>query len=421
MQFIEGESLRDLLVRSGSLPLEQAVEILRQIAAALDYAHDHGIVHRDIKPENILIDHYQTARVVDFGIARSLEGTRLTGGMIGTPEYMSPEQARGELVDGRADQYSLAIVAYEMLTGTSPFRGEDTQPWAVVNMHISVPPPDPRTRAAIPDHTAAALLQALSKMKEYRFSTCQAFVAALQTPTSSTMRQPTMVAEVPASTLPPTTAKAGKGWVLLVVLAVLLLGTGIGFIIASHKTSKPPPDGNGAGTPVTTPNSTTGTPRGNHPVLLRPAQFTASGQRAAIIGTQGRMYQYSPENVYDNAPKTSWIPPSGAWRDAWIEINFGHMVTISQIKIFPGLDRDIFWGYNHRLKRADLYLDDTLQCSLTFNDKRETQVITLAQPQRASRVRLVLREIYIGSKFARTRDREWDDLPISTLTIWGND
>ncbi len=183
MQFIEGQDLKSYLEEMGRLTVDKAVQILTQIATALDYANENGIVHRDIKPENILIDNYMVARVTDFGIARSLEGTRMTGGMLGTPEYMSPEQAKGEAVDGRSDQYSLAIVAYEMLTGTTPFRSSTTQTWALVNMHITVAPPHPRQLASeLPDHLCSALLRGLAKFPEERFPTNVQFIRGLIDP-----------------------------------------------------------------------------------------------------------------------------------------------------------------------------------------------------------------------------------------------
>ena len=181
MQYVEGQDLKSYLARHEKLSPAEACRILAPIAAALDYAHGRGIVHRDIKPENILIDRYGTPSLTDFGIARSLEGTRMTTGMVGTPEYMSPEQAKGEEIDGRSDQYSLAIVAYEMLTGTTPFRSSTAQPWAVVNKHISEAPIDPRSIVpTLGSHEAQAILQGLSKAAGQRFASCTEFVEAMR-------------------------------------------------------------------------------------------------------------------------------------------------------------------------------------------------------------------------------------------------
>jgi serine/threonine-protein kinase len=143
MPYVEGESLRDRLTRQGSLSLAETTGIIRQIGDALDYAHARGVVHRDIKPENILISASQ-ALLADFGVARAaasdgLQTLTAVGTTLGTPAYMSPEQASGERnVDGRSDLYSLGCVCYEMLSGAPPFRGESAM--AVISQHIARTP-----------------------------------------------------------------------------------------------------------------------------------------------------------------------------------------------------------------------------------------------------------------------------------------
>ncbi|MBE3066114.1 MAG: serine/threonine protein kinase, partial [Chloroflexi bacterium] len=131
MPYVEGESLRERLDRNQQLPIEEAIHHACSIASALDYAHRQGIIHRDIKPENVML-YENEAMVMDFGIAKALsaasgETLTQTGVMIGTPAYVSPEQASGEELDHRTDQYSLACVLYEMLSGERPFRGATTQ------------------------------------------------------------------------------------------------------------------------------------------------------------------------------------------------------------------------------------------------------------------------------------------------------
>jgi len=125
MQYIEGDNLEEVVAKGGKLPILKAIDIVIQIAGALDYAHNKGVVHRDIKPSNILLDKDGKAFLTDFGIAKMAEATRMTetGGVVGTAEYMSPEQAEGRRVDRRSDIYSLGIVLYKMLTGRAPFRG----------------------------------------------------------------------------------------------------------------------------------------------------------------------------------------------------------------------------------------------------------------------------------------------------------
>ena len=126
MAFVEGRDLKALLTESGKLPAEKAVEIIQQVCLALEAAHSEGVVHRDLKPQNIMIDQQGRALVMDFGIARSLElgGMTQTGALIGTPEYMSPEQVRGEHVDARSDIFTLGVIFQEILTGQLPFQAE---------------------------------------------------------------------------------------------------------------------------------------------------------------------------------------------------------------------------------------------------------------------------------------------------------
>ncbi len=182
MPFIEGESLRDRLSREKQLPIDDAVRIATEVASALDYAHRHGVIHRDIKPENILL-HDGRALVADFGIAlaASKAGSRMTetGMSLGTPHYMSPEQAMGEReITARSDVYALGCVTYEMLTGDPPFTGSTAQ--AIVARVVTESPrlmvPQ---RHTIPPQVEAAVLTALEKLPADRFATAKDFADAL--------------------------------------------------------------------------------------------------------------------------------------------------------------------------------------------------------------------------------------------------
>src|SRR6266545_1648831 len=160
MPYVEGESLRDRLRRDKQLPLEDALQITREVADALDYAHHEGVIHRDIKPENILLQAGH-AVVADFGIARAVSaagGTKLTatGTAVGTPAYMSPEQVMGSRdLDGRSDLYSLGCVLYEMLAGVPPFAGTAAE--SLVYQHLSAtPPPVKSVRPSVPEATVPA-------------------------------------------------------------------------------------------------------------------------------------------------------------------------------------------------------------------------------------------------------------------------
>ncbi|HEX5962757.1 MAG TPA: protein kinase, partial [Gemmatimonadales bacterium] len=183
MPYVEGETLRQRLTRVKRLPLQDALRITVDVLAALTYAHEHGIVHRDIKPENILLEGAE-AVLADFGIAHAVTaGTeRLTGmGLtLGTPAYMSPEQAAGGEIDRRSDLYSLGCVLYEMLSGDPPFRGPTPQ--SIVAKHVSQPPPPLQLPAgAVPARVEQALDQAMAKSPADRFATAAAFSDALGT------------------------------------------------------------------------------------------------------------------------------------------------------------------------------------------------------------------------------------------------
>ena len=183
MPVVEGESLRDRLLRDGRIPLDEALQLVRGIASALDYAHRNSIVHRDIKPENVMLQEGE-AMVMDFGIAKAVsvaggENLTQTGMMVGTPAYVSPEQAAGDtVVDGRSDQYSLGCVLYEMLSGRKPFTGATAQ--AVLSKRFTDPVPSIRSVfAEAPEEVETALLKALSKDSMERYGTTMDFARAL--------------------------------------------------------------------------------------------------------------------------------------------------------------------------------------------------------------------------------------------------
>jgi len=183
MPYVTGESLRQRLERDKQLPLEDALQITREVADALDHAHRQGVIHRDIKPENILLEEGH-ALVADFGIARAVaaaggEKLTATGVVVGTPAYMSPEQAGGSSrLDGRSDQYSLGCVLYEMLAGQPPFTGPTVE--SLVHQHLSVAPhPVTAVRASVPLAVERALTKALAKTPADRYATPGEFVVAL--------------------------------------------------------------------------------------------------------------------------------------------------------------------------------------------------------------------------------------------------
>jgi tRNA A-37 threonylcarbamoyl transferase component Bud32 len=217
MPFVEGENLRDRLTRERQLPVNEAIEIAREVADALEYAHGHGVIHRDIKPENILL-HGGHALVADFGIAlavsKSEGGTRMTetGMSLGTPHYMSPEQAMGEReITAKSDVYALGCVLYEMLCGEPPFAGPTAQA-IIARVLTEAPRSLMLQRRTIPPHVEAAVQKALAKLPADRFSTAAEFSAALV--------NPGFVGTVgtPAASAGPPVRRSIAGWIALVGL-----------------------------------------------------------------------------------------------------------------------------------------------------------------------------------------------------------
>jgi len=238
MPYVDGESLRGRLKREKQLPVEEAVRIAREVADALGYAHQKGIVHRDIKPENILL-HGGHALVADFGIAlaasRGDAGTRMTetGMSLGTPAYMAPEQAMGEReITARADIYALGCMLYEMLVGEPPFTGPTAQA-IVAKVMTADTPALMAQRKSIPEHVEAAVLRALEKLPADRFASAAQFAAAL----------------VDERALPRRRSAAGTGrvpaprqrWVAVLPWALVALAAGIGAWGWLRPRPSPPP------------------------------------------------------------------------------------------------------------------------------------------------------------------------------------
>ena len=173
MEFLDGRTLKELLVRNGPTPVPIAIDYARQILGALAFAHKNEIVHRDIKPHNIVVGHDGRLKVTDFGIARS-GASQMTeaGSIVGTAQYLSPEQARGAPVDPRSDLYSLGIVLYEMLTGKVPFTGDT--PVEIAMKHLSqVPDPPSKSRPEVPHELDAVVMRALAKDPDQRYASAE--------------------------------------------------------------------------------------------------------------------------------------------------------------------------------------------------------------------------------------------------------
>ena len=182
MEFVDGGTLKDRLIQSsGPLGIKEMAHIFREVASALDYAHRHGVLHRDIKPANVLLSESGRVVLTDFGIARIVSETQftVTGTLVGTPAYMSPEQGKGMSIASPSDIYSLGIILYEMVTGKVPFDADT--PLAVIHKHINEPLPSPRTvREDIPRVLEAVIVKALAKEPEDRYQTAAEMVDAAE-------------------------------------------------------------------------------------------------------------------------------------------------------------------------------------------------------------------------------------------------
>jgi serine/threonine-protein kinase len=245
MEFVDGPTLEKMLADPQPPGPQTVLGVLRQTAAALDYAHKKGIVHRDIKPANIMLDGDATVKITDFGIAKIAASQQLTqtGLVMGTPNYMSPEQVQGKPVDGKADQFALAVVAYEMLTGEKPFTGE--QLTTVLYKIVSEdPPPVEHLNPTLGFAVSMVLTRALAKESTKRYGSCSEFIDALEAALNSKkgwqalargagQNMPTeVVAGGVLAARPPAYAhveprKPSGAWRAMRILAGLILGLGL--------------------------------------------------------------------------------------------------------------------------------------------------------------------------------------------------
>jgi serine/threonine protein kinase/tetratricopeptide (TPR) repeat protein len=245
MEYVRGEDLKSLMRRTRVLAAGTAVSIARQVAEGLGEAHRLGVVHRDLKPGNIMIDKDGNAKIMDFGIARSLAraGTTAEGAVIGTPEYMSPEQVEGKPADQRADIYSLGIILFEMVTGRAPFEGDTSL--AIAHKHRYEPAPDPRTlNPQIPDELGHTILRCLEKEREVRYQTTEELLSELVTVEAVLPIFERLTPGLPATKRKPGTSKTitvNFTMHKLIVPALVLVAVVVMAIILFRPTSKGPP------------------------------------------------------------------------------------------------------------------------------------------------------------------------------------
>ena len=303
MEFVDGPTLDQLLSATEPVPRERLTSILRQTAAALDYAHGKGIVHRDIKPANIMLASDGAVKITDFGIAKVTTSQQYTqtGTILGTPNYMSPEQVQGLAVTGRADQFSLAVIAFEMLTGDRPFTGEHLTT-VVYKIVAEDPPPAQRLNPTLGPQIDAVLRRGLMKKPETRYNSCSDFVNGLETACNNTqgwknlprgggLSMPTVVSEAPTRaaaftsgmTTQDTVMERGRKasrWVLPFVAALVVALGLIGLIalqfgpgLGMGHTSAPAADPPASSSPMASSAPSNPTPVSNPPANV-PAPVT---------------------------------------------------------------------------------------------------------------------------------------------------
>src|SRR5947208_1339525 len=269
MKYISGTSLEDLLDKKEPLPVPEIQRILWEAACALGHAHQRGVVHRDVKPANIMFDHDGRVMLTDFGISKALQaatGFTGTGMIIGTPHYMAPEQAKGGTVNGRADEYSLAVVGYRMITGELPYTGDSVH--TILYKHIFEEVPNVGAkRSDTPPFLTAAISRALSKEPDQRFPTMEEFATAVwpEQPVAvpkagaskshrrpppprtrtATADAPTEVTSAPTTPIPragmkPAAGKKKRSSVGMVVGALVVVVAGVGGYLALGRKSEPP-------------------------------------------------------------------------------------------------------------------------------------------------------------------------------------
>ena len=269
-EHVAGETLKDVIDREGRLPVRQALELALDVARALQFAHERGLVHRDVKPQNVLLNGDGRAKVTDFGIAREVDveqSMTQTGTVLGTSHYLAPEQARGEEVDERSDVYALGAVLFELLTGEVPFPGDSFV--AVAMKHIHEQPRDVRElRLDVPPRVAAAVARALEKDPAQRFPTMSDFAKELtacikELTEVAPAENPTMVvpavrpaapAAPPAPAPSHARARRRRWWPLALLVLIVLGGAAIAVGVLLKNSSS---NGGGGGVPGGVPEALT--------------------------------------------------------------------------------------------------------------------------------------------------------------------
>jgi serine/threonine-protein kinase len=329
-ELVPGDNLKDVVRRYGPLPVPEALALTHQIARGLSFAHEHGVVHRDVKPQNVLLDEGGTAKVTDFGIARSLEpgdGLTQTGTVLGTSDYVSPEQASGRRVDARSDQYSLGVLLYELLTGELPYSADNFM--AVAMRHLQDPVPSVRQRRPdVPQRVDEVVARALAKRPEDRFPTMEAMMAALEAALAEKATDGEATGELPPISRPSRPARTRPRRIAPLWAALLVVAAGalaLGLILANRD------DGSGAAA------------LGNVK-LTAIADYDPLGDGSEHPGQVPLATDGDPSTYWTTETYRSFMKPGvGIILDAGKEVEIEHLQIVSDE---PGFTAEILAGNN---------------------------------------------------------------------------
>ncbi len=329
MRLIDGQDLREILRRSEELPLDRVEGIVGQVGGALDAAHARGLVHRDVKPGNVLVVEQPDAEggadfcyLMDFGVstwtASSAATITATGQMVGTANYMAPEQIEGTGVDGRADQYSLGCVLYECLTGTAPFGGRS--PAAIMYGHLHEQAPAPSSiRPSLPTALDAVTDRALRKAPGERYASCRELTrdlrAALAGPTATRA-----TGAAPGGSSPSRSHRRAM-WVTAAVATTALVVTGAGLAFLGLRDRGP----------AQRPSPSSAPAR----LIREGVQVIASDTAPSSTDAAGNRVTYVPANVIDGDVQTAWRTP-GDGRDESVTLLFDNPIDVVRIGLIPG-------------------------------------------------------------------------------------
>ncbi len=350
MKYVRGQSLAEILQSRATMDLDTCLGIVEQVGSALHYAHRRGVVHRDIKPSNVMLDQEGWAYLCDFGVAKAFGSVPLTqtGSTLGTPRYMSPEQCFGGRLDGRSDQYALAVLVYECLAGQPPFVAESIGEY--VHKHTTVPAPLLQlARPDLPPAVSDAVARALSKSPDQRFADMVEFVAAmggrtrraplaLDTSVPATPRGPTTPG-TPTPSLMPQTRPVWRGRRRIAVFATLAVG-GVAVILSLGQIKRAPPASSGA--PLMAPRDT---------VVLAAPQ--AAPPRSLSTDRSPRA-----------APGFLFISTTPVLGDLYVDgVRLGQSFTPAGLRLAPGrhVIRVVRTGYQPFDKAIDVAAGDTVR------------------------------------------------------------